>query len=510
LLGNEVGSLPGVVIHAFSIAQLIDGETFNRRNVLLDSVIAVVVAGMGVGLALLGIGLAAKLAMALLGIAVIWGGGFALFYLAGVMAPLFTPSLAFAMAIALSTAVVAHYDRRKKKFAEAMVRRRNESLHKVVENSFDCIVIATADGEIISTNSSADRVMGWQPADVIGSDISGLLPDPDALGAEVLDIGGRAGTASGRGFQPVETEAVRADGTPFTMELVVYTAPVSFGTPDTAMTAGERVSYIYSFRDISVRRQAEQAREEARHQAEAANRAKTEFLANMSHELRTPLNAIIGFSELMRTEALGPLGSPQYLEYMNDINGSGLQLIQIINDILDMSKIEAGELSPIEDVFDFARAVDTSLRLVADRAQKGEVSLVNKVSADIPPIYADERMVKQILLNLLSNAVKFTPKGGVVQLSAEAGPLEYVFSVSDTGCGIPEDKMDIILQPFGQADMTLQRNYEGTGLGLPLVKAMAELHGGKLEISSEEGKGTTATVRLPSDRVVERPVKIAS
>lgn len=509
LLGNDAGSLPGVVIHAFSIAQLIDGQTFNRKNIVLESIVAVVITALGVWLALLGVGLASKLGLAALGIATIWGGGFALFYLAGVMAPIFTPSLAFVTAIGLSTAFVAQYDRRKKNYAEAMVRRRNESLHKVVENSFDCIVIATADGEIISTNSSADRVMGWEPGVVVGSDISDHLPDAEELGAEFLDVDRRAGSESDAGFQPLEAESVRADGTPFTMELVVYMAPVSFETAGAATTAGERISYIYSFRDISLRRLAEQAREEARQQAEAANRAKTEFLANMSHELRTPLNAIIGFSELMRTEALGPLGSAQYLEYMNDINGSGQHLIQIINDILDMSKIEAGELSPIEDVFDFVRAADTSMRLVADRAQKGGISLSNAVPEDLPEICADERMMKQILLNLLSNAVKFTPEGGMVSLTAEVNSLGFAFSVSDTGCGIPEDKMDVILEPFGQADMTLQRNYEGTGLGLPLVKAMTELHGGTLELFSREGQGTTATVRMPISTVMEERRKTA-
>ncbi|MFT5487761.1 MAG: PAS domain S-box-containing protein, partial [Alphaproteobacteria bacterium] len=411
-------------------------------------------------------------------------------------------------AIGISTALVGHFHRQEKKFAEAMVRRRNESLHKIVENSFDAIVVATSDGEIRSTNSSADLVMGWHPEDIIGSQITEHFPDVEELSEDFLERDKQYRRTSKGEIQPLEIECARADGTPFTMELVVYTAPVS-DLSGTTNLAGERVSYIYSFRDITARHMAEQAREEARQQAEAANRAKTEFLANMSHELRTPLNAIIGFSELMRTEALGPLGSPQYLEYMNDINGSGQQLIQVINDILDMSKIEAGELTPMEEEFDFVTAADTSVRLVADRAQKGEITLLNTVPADLPLLLADERMIKQILLNLLSNAVKFTPEGGMVELSAEASSLGLVFSVSDTGCGIPEDKMDVILEPFGQADMSLQRNYEGTGLGLPLVKAMVELHGGTLEILSREGKGTTATVRMPASCLLEDRRKIA-
>lgn len=509
LLGNEAGSLPGIVVHAFAISQLIDGQSFDRKNLAIEFLVAIGVSALGIWIALLGAGLVLKLIIAAISMALIWVVGFGLFALAEVMIPLFAPSLAFISAIGLSTALVAHYHRQEKQFAEAMVRRRNESLHKIVENSFDAIVVATSDGKITSTNSSADMVMGWQSEDVIGSLIADHIPNAEELSAEFLERDKRFRRISKAEIQPLEIECARADGSPFTMELVIYTAPVS-DLSGTTNLAGERVSYIYSFRDITVRRLAELAREEARQEAEAANRAKTEFLANMSHELRTPLNAIIGFSELMRTEALGPLGSPQYLEYMNDINGSGQHLIQIINDILDMSKIEAGELSPTEDVFDFAEAADLSMRLVADRAQKGEVTLLNTVPPDIANLYADERMIKQILLNLLSNAVKFTPEGGMVTLSAEAASQGFIFAVADTGCGIPQDKMDIILQPFGQADMTLQRNYEGTGLGLPLVKAMVELHGGTLEIFSREGRGTTTTVRMPGDRIVEQTDKIAS
>lgn len=507
LLGNHEGSLPGIVVHAFAIAQLIDGYTFDRKNLLIELAVAVIVAALGVSIAVVGLRLIARIALAIASLTLLWTAGFGLFALGDVMIPLFAPSLAFVTAIGLSTAIGAHNDRMKKQFAEAMVRRRNESLHKVVEKSFDGIVVTTPDGEIISTNSSADRVMGWHPEDALGRSIADFIPDVEQHSALFLEA--HAGPASGDGLQPLQLDCTRADGTPFTMDLVVYMAPVSFAQTDATTAAGERISHIYSFRDVTLRMLAEQAREDARQEAEAANRAKTEFLANMSHELRTPLNAIIGFSDMMCSEALGPLGSPQYLEYMKDINSSGQHLIQIINDILDMSKIEAGELTPIEDVFDFSRAAEMSVRLVADRAQKGEVTVLNTISADVAMVCADQRMIKQILLNLLSNAVKFTPEGGFVTLSAEADSLGFVFSVADTGCGIPEDKLEIILQPFGQADMTLQRNYEGTGLGLPLVKAMAELHGGSLEIFSRNGAGTTATVRLPASCVIEDRRKIA-
>ncbi|MGB0629611.1 MAG: ATP-binding protein [Alphaproteobacteria bacterium] len=504
LLGNDAGSLPGVVIHAYAIAQLIDGISLDRKNLALELILAALVSAAGVGIALLGIGVLGKVALSIVAIAIVWAAGFALFAFASVMVPLFAPSLAFITALSLTAATAAHQDRLKKQFAEAMVQRRNESLHKLVENSFDGIIVATSEGEIISSNSSADIIMGWQDNEAVGANIADVIPDIDDHGAHFLELDKHQRLRAASAIQPLEIDCARADGSPFVMELLVYTAPVSFTDRTTGVTAGERISYIFSFRDITVRRQAEQAREEARQAAETANRAKTEFLANMSHELRTPLNAIIGFSEIMRTEALGPLGSEQYLEYTNDINNSGEHLIQIINDILDMSKIEAGELDPIEDVVRFDGVADISMRLVADRAQKGEVELVNNVPDDLPELLADERMLKQILLNLLSNAVKFTPEGGTVTLVAHADDNGFSISVTDTGCGIPADKMQVILEPFGQADMTLGRTYEGTGLGLPLVKAMTELHGGALEIDSTEGAGTTATVLLPAEKILKR------
>ena len=510
LLGNDKGSLPGVVVHAFALDQMLDDAHLSRGNLFLEILVAAFIAIAGVGIALLSAGITIKLIASIATIAVFWAGGFGLFAVAGVMIPLFTPSLAFITAVGLTAATAAHYDRQKKQFAEAMVQRRNESLHKLVENSFDGIVVTTSDGDIVSTNSSADIIMGWEEGAVTGMPITDYIPDAEEHGAEFLQLDKRYRAQASRMIQPLEVECERADGQAFTMELLVYTAPVSFSNPTSKATAGgERISYIYSFRDITLRRMAEEAREEARQAAESANRAKTEFLANLSHELRTPLNAIIGFSEIMRTEALGPLGAPQYLEYMNDINSSGEHLIEIINDILDMSKIEAGELNPVDEEFDFSRVADISLRLVADRAQKGEVKLVNEVPEELPSLFADERMIKQILLNLLSNAVKFTPEEGSVTLRAAYDQDGFTVEVQDTGCGIPADKMEVILEPFGQADMTLQRNYEGTGLGLPLVKAMTELHGGTLELKSVESEGTTAKIRFPQDRTIDRSRKSA-
>ena len=235
----------------------------------------------------------------------------------------------------------------------------------------------------------------------------------------------------------------------------------------------------------------------------AVSRAKTEFLANVSHELRTPLNAIIGFSEMMQQEAFGPLGDSKYREYINDIHDSGAHLLRLINDILDLSKIESGKAELADEVIDVVRTLRACKRIVEERAGEAQVTLESAIAANLRAIRGDERKVKQILLNLLSNAIKFTGAGGRVTVNVGTrvdGEVEIC--VADTGIGIAAEDIERVTQPFVQVDSGLDRRYEGTGLGLTLTKALTEQHGGRLEIESQVGNGTTVRVILPAERVV--------
>ncbi len=245
--------------------------------------------------------------------------------------------------------------------------------------------------------------------------------------------------------------------------------------------------------------------------AEQASEAKSQFIHNMSHELRTPLHAVIGFAEVIKTQPFGPVGAPQYMDYINDIHSSGHHLLAIINDILDMSKIEAGKMTLNESVVDLGDVIGSCLRLVDNRAKNANVEISSDVSGDLPTLRGDERMIKQMLLNLLTNSVKFTPEGGQVAVHADVDPAGRVaVSVTDTGIGISPENMEKVMQAFGQVDASLERQYEGTGLGVPLVKAMAELHGASLELESTVDVGTTATIRFPADRIASRSEEMAA
>ena len=238
----------------------------------------------------------------------------------------------------------------------------------------------------------------------------------------------------------------------------------------------------------------------AEHATKEASRVKVEFLAKISHELRTPLNAIIGFSELMMRDSRG-IVNEQYRTYISDIHSSGRHLLDIINDILDFAKAEAGQLVLFESNVDVQQVAQAIERLLGPRARDSGIALKIRMPADLPLLWCDERKLKQMLLNLLNNAVKFTPSGGLITIEAHLDPDGFILAVRDTGVGIAEADIERVLEPFVQADTTLNRRQEGTGLGLALVKSMIEIHGGRLQLESSLGNGTAAELVFPPERI---------
>jgi signal transduction histidine kinase len=251
-------------------------------------------------------------------------------------------------------------------------------------------------------------------------------------------------------------------------------------------------------RDVTELKRFEQTLQLKNVELEEASRMKSEFLANMSHELRTPLNAVIGFSEVLAERYFGDL-NPKQAEYVADIHSSGTHLLSLINDILDLSKVEAGrmELEPSE--FDLREALQNATTLVRERAQRQGIALKLELATDLGSIRADERKVKQIMLNLLSNAVKFTPDGGAVSVCATRANGAVEIAVSDTGMGIAAEDHEAVFEEFRQVGRDYTKKAEGTGLGLPLARRYAELHGGTIRVASSLGQGSTFTLVIPLD-----------
>ncbi len=336
------------------------------------------------------------------------------------------------------------------------------------------------------------------------SDYLGLHP-VQLNGSHLLDLGHFTDDPAAADSVAIPSEF--ADQAPFRDKLFRLTPETGetrlfrmSGVPRFDDTTGAFLGFRGSARDITDLHSRESALLQAKEEAELANRTKTEFLANMSHELRTPLNAIIGFSEIIGGELFGAINNPRYLQYVGDIHDSAAHLLTVINDILDVSRAEAGRLELSEGLVDLHQAIAASIRLIGERASQGSVIIDTKIST-VPVIAADERMIKQLLHNLLSNAVKFTPPGGHVTVGAQTLPSgDIEITVTDTGIGMSAEQITTALTPFGQVDSALNRVYEGTGLGVPLSKALVELHGGSLTFSSTPGNGTTVTVVLPASR----------
>lgn len=259
-------------------------------------------------------------------------------------------------------------------------------------------------------------------------------------------------------------------------------------------------------RDISERVEFERDLDRAREKAEEVSHAKSRFLANMSHELRTPLNAILGFSELLQSDVMKPMAPERQAEYAGLIHGSAKHLLNVLNDILDMSKIEAGKYELLAEPFDLAATLSACSAMMRGQAETRQIELVVGDFSDLPEIVADERAVKQIVINLLSNALKFTDRGGRVAITASRTARHVRIAIADTGIGISPEHMESLGRPFYQADSKYDRKYEGTGLGLSVVFGLCELHGGKVEFASTRNEGTTVTVVLPIANRQPQPV----
>ena len=270
--------------------------------------------------------------------------------------------------------------------------------------------------------------------------------------------------------------------------------------------AGQRISAFGIVQDITEHRQRELDLSAAYLRADLASRAKTQFLATMSHELRTPLNAIIGFSEVMKAEIMGPLGSPGYKDYAADIHGSGTFLLAIINELLDLSLIDSGEMKLDESLVQIDKIAESSVALLRSKAAAKGIKLTRASPCNPPLLRGDARRLKQAVVNLVTNAIKFTPAGGSVEISASWSDDGMALTVSDTGIGIAAADLERVMKPFVQVENWLARKHEGAGLGLAITKSICELHGGTLALESALGKGTVARILLPADRVEARPL----
>ncbi len=354
------------------------------------------------------------------------------------------------------------------------------------------------DGRVTFVNPAAATMIGWRAEDLIGKMQHDILHHSKTDGSPYpsaecpIYLSAREGSV-----QQIADEVFwRKDGSSFPVDYV--------STP--IRERGEIIGAVVVFRDISEQKKVQAAVVAAKEQAEIATRAKSEFLANMSHELRTPLNAILGFSDIIQQGGLLPVAADKVPEYAGDIHAAAQHLLSLINDILDMSKIESGTCELEEEVIDIAEVIRFSLMMVQGRAVEHGIALDQDIADDLPPLRADIRKVKQILVNLLSNGIKFTDSGGSVTLNVWCDPASgHVFQIVDTGIGISPADITKALSPFQQIDSKLSRKYDGTGLGLPLTKAIVEIHGGTLDLQSEVGVGTTVTVKFPADRIVAPP-----
>ncbi|HEX2594277.1 MAG TPA: PAS domain-containing sensor histidine kinase [Rhizomicrobium sp.] len=400
------------------------------------------------------------------------------------------------LAAVVQAALIAIATQDRQRAADSAAAQGAAMYRFLADNAMDLITRHSPDGRIRFASPAAHMLLGVEPDALIGKAPARLVHPADLkiIQSAFVEASyfGRPATA--------EIRMKRPDQTYVWMEMRCRPASEVDGTGPSAIVAVTR--------DISERKRHERALIEARDAAEAASRAKSKFLANMSHELRTPLNAIIGFSEVMSHEMFGPLGNPRYVEYSGLVHESGGHLLELINSILDMSKIEAGKFELTEEVFDLTDVASGAQRFVKMAAERAGVALRFNIAPGAKQIFADKRAVKQVLINLLTNGIKFTPRGGIVAVDVMRNAAGIEISVTDNGVGISANDLQRLGRPFEQVEGEHHRTKEGTGLGLALVKAFAAMHGGEIDVTSALGEGTCVRVRLPYGAVDEEGMRV--
>ncbi|WP_457663856.1 ATP-binding protein [Sinorhizobium medicae] len=370
------------------------------------------------------------------------------------------------------------------------LRMEIDELRSILETATDGVVVLGQEGDIRTMNRSASALFDYDEAEMRGKPFATLFAH-ESQKAVIDYLHGLAGHG---------VASVLNDG----REVIGREAAGGF--IPLFMTIGRLSSsngYCAVIRDITQWKRTEEELRNAKRAAETANAHKTEFLARVSHEIRTPLNAIIGFSDMMASEHFGPIGHPRYIEYAGDIGRSGRHVLDIVNDLLDISKIEAGEMDLDFGAVDLNEAVSEAVSLVQPQANSQRVIIRTSLSGSVPEVVADDRSIKQIALNILANAIRFTPSGGqiVVSTSYEANG-SVILRIRDTGIGMTRNELDQAMKPFRQVTTGGRKRGDGTGLGLPLTKAMTEANRAQFAITSAPNEGTLVEVSFPSQRVL--------
>jgi two-component system, cell cycle sensor histidine kinase PleC len=380
---------------------------------------------------------------------------------------------------------------------EVCVSKRHEAIEEfemlssIFETSDVGIIITSIDGTIIKINPGFSRMFGWKPETVVGTPYSELIAPEDRF--RITKVHERFMHSNGR----TTGEISILDSHGNIANTLCTTLPL--------MKTDSKKYLITTAVDITFRKRIEKSLKRAKDLAESSSRAKSSFLAQMSHELRTPLNAIIGFSEMLINETFGKLGHEKYNEYIDDIHGSACHLLDIVNDVLNMSRIESGNVKIHSEVTSMTDLLRQVTGMISTGSEDKRISLEIDIPPNLPQVNVDVVMFRQVFINLISNAYKHCGPNTIVKVSGEFNVQgDLVFTVSDNGPGIPASKLEDIVKPFGQVDDAFKANGEGgAGLGLPISKGMVELHGGVFKITSELGKGTHISLSIPERRIVD-------